>query len=427
IENLDGGFTVCGTIETPLATTLLDMVLLKVDGFGDTLWQRQIALRGNQRPYGLFQLPDSTYLVAGHHDNFDSLGSQVMLARFDAAGDTLWTRTWGDTAQEIARDLVLTPNGTCALAGYRDDGNVRQALLLEADLNGDTLQWRTFSGPAGDAEFRGLVAEGHGWTATGWTASAAGDQELWLVQVDTALNLRWMQVHAEPWNRFGNAVRRAPNGDYWVAGVEMDLGLVAVDALLFHADSTGGFRAEYTFGGPGTDRATDLQFASNGELVFSGYRSLINLSSDLLVMRVDTLGNVIWSGIYGGISFDYANSLRPVSDGGFIVAGNTGSFTPGDGQLYVVRLDSLGNVVGILDENTETVLAYPNPVQNGVKWLGVAAGEVEVMDLDGRRVLQATWRAGDPAVSVEGLRSGLYLWRMRTEEGRVYSGKLRVE
>ncbi len=51
-----------------------------------------------------------------------------------------------------------------------------------------------------------------------------------------------------------------------------------------------------------------------------------------------------WAGTYGGIGDDAARSVEQTSDGGFIVAGGTGSFGAGFWDAWVLRLDSKGNI-----------------------------------------------------------------------------------
>jgi hypothetical protein len=76
----------------------------------------------------------------------------------------------------------------------------------------------------------------------------------------------------------------------------------------------------------------------------------------MLVVKLDSSGNVAWYTFLGGTGFDYANSVNVTADGGYIVAGFAGAditFSQGtklnahSGNTYnmlVVKLDSSGNV-----------------------------------------------------------------------------------
>lgn len=74
---------------------------------------------------------------------------------------------------------------------------------------------------------------------------------------------------------------------------------------------------------------------------------------DFMVTKLDSSGNVVWMKAYGGTSNEEATSIAQTADGGYIVAGYTGS---NDGNLagnpvpwytefWVVKLDASGNIV----------------------------------------------------------------------------------
>ena len=63
-------------------------------------------------------------------------------------------------------------------------------------------------------------------------------------------------------------------------------------------------------------------------------------------MKLDSSGTVTWDETYGGTEHDEANSIQQTADGGYIVAGYTESFATGGKDIWVLRLDSSGNVIG---------------------------------------------------------------------------------
>ena len=78
---------------------------------------------------------------------------------------------------------------------------------------------------------------------------------------------------------------------------------------------------------------------------YSGYR-------DMLLFKIDSLGNQEWAYCYGGSNFDYLNDLINSNDGGIIVAGSTDSrdnnATSNHGfsvDALIIKLDSAGNLL----------------------------------------------------------------------------------
>jgi len=76
--------------------------------------------------------------------------------------------------------------------------------------------------------------------------------------------------------------------------------------------------------------------------------------SDAWVLKLDSSGNVQWQKTYGGANGDEANSIQQTSDGGYIVAGWTGSFGAGYSDFWVLKLDSNGNITGCSAEGTSS-------------------------------------------------------------------------
>jgi hypothetical protein len=65
---------------------------------------------------------------------------------------------------------------------------------------------------------------------------------------------------------------------------------------------------------------------------------------DMYVVKMDSSGNVVWTKTIGGSYYDGAYSIIQSPDRGYVVVGGTSSFGEGGWDIYVVKLDSSGNV-----------------------------------------------------------------------------------
>ena len=63
------------------------------------------------------------------------------------------------------------------------------------------------------------------------------------------------------------------------------------------------------------------------------------------VLKLDSLGNVVWQKTYGGVGPDSASSVDQTTDGGYIVAGSFMNSTYSQSAPWVFKLDSTGNIV----------------------------------------------------------------------------------
>ncbi|HMT30585.1 MAG TPA: hypothetical protein PKD91_15015, partial [Bacteroidia bacterium] len=89
-----------------------------------------------------------------------------------------------------------------------------------------------------------------------------------------------------------------------------------------------------------------LQVA-DGYMIMGG--SSVNLAQEVMLVKTDTVGNVVWSRKYGGALFEVTNSIAPTYDGGFVLAGSTTTFVGpsiNDQQnIYVIKVDAAGNLI----------------------------------------------------------------------------------
>lgn len=115
---------------------------------------------------------------------------------------------------------------------------------------------------------------------------------------------------------------------------------------------------------------------------------------DVFVMKTDTDGNVLWAKTIGGNKDDIAYSMKKTSDGGFIIVGSTASYVsvPTDNSnVYVIKMDASGNVEWTrsiggndTDEAKEVIKTYDNKyaIVGNTKSFGAGNEDVYLIELD---------------------------------------------
>ncbi|GIW65270.1 MAG: hypothetical protein KatS3mg093_249 [Candidatus Parcubacteria bacterium] len=88
-----------------------------------------------------------------------------------------------------------------------------------------------------------------------------------------------------------------------------------------------------------------LKQTSDGGYILGGKTQSFGAGyDDMFVVKLDSSGNISWSKTIGGTNNDYINSLQQTSDGGYILGGDTVSYGAGISDMFVVKLDSSGNI-----------------------------------------------------------------------------------
>ena len=82
-------------------------------------------------------------------------------------------------------------------------------------------------------------------------------------------------------------------------------------------------------------------FYSAGDNIYAvgSTESAINHNKDIWVMKFTRGGNIIWSKAIGTSKDETVNGIRHTSDGGFIIAGTTNSFSTFN-QGLITKIDS---------------------------------------------------------------------------------------
>ena len=120
-----------------------------------------------------------------------------------------------------------------------------------------------------------------------------------------------------------------------------------------------------------------------------------------------------WAKTYGGAANDSASAVQPTTDGGYIVAGHTGSFGAGELEAWVLKLDSGGNLVWQKTFGAGTAGDVKQTADGGY----IVAGQkgnawIFKLDIDGNVVWQRTYSgagADTAAVSVQATPDGGYV------------------
>lgn len=96
------------------------------------------------------------------------------------------------------------------------------------------------------------------------------------------------------------------------------------------------------FGSPGDDYASGLMQTSDGGFIVSGITNGAGAGGqDVLLVKADRSGVMQWAKTIRGLGTDSAYAVRQASDGGYIVTGNTDSFT-GQPDFLLTKLDANG-------------------------------------------------------------------------------------
>jgi hypothetical protein len=143
----------------------------------------------------------------------------------------------------------------------------------------------------------------------------------------------------------GYEVKEAYDGGYIIAAGSF--GTSNENMYLIKTDASGNEEWSKSFRKSAglSDWFNSVKETSDGGYITVGYTTTPGPYYDMYVVKTDASGNEMWSRTFGGSRDDGAYSVDTTSDGGFIIMGETTSYTLTGRKIYLVKIDSEGNQI----------------------------------------------------------------------------------
>jgi hypothetical protein len=223
--------------------------------------------------------------------------NDLLLIKVDLMGDTLWSRSYGyGGSNETGFSLQKTPDSGFILTG---DGPEHGLWILKTDSQGDTLWSRLYQFGRVSLTDRGYAIEptsDGGWIITGSVDYDVIQQgALCLLKINSAGDTLWTRIYNYGTKvDFGKSVKQTPDGGYIVLGTKNYSITGTGEIWLLKTDSLGDTLWTHTYGGNPQDRGDCIQLTSDGGYIITGYTSTYSSdgSKQVLLMKTDSLGLV---------------------------------------------------------------------------------------------------------------------------------------
>ncbi len=307
----------------------------------DTTWTKTFGGSSNDRGYSVQQTTDGGYVIGGYTSSYGNGSADVWLIKTDADGDTLWTQTYGGSSNDRGYSVQQTTDGGYIIAGYTESfGNGDDDVwLIKTDSNGDSLWTKTFGGSDGDYGYSVQQTTDGGYIITCTEYSYGMDSNIWLIKTDSLGQEEWNQIFYYVGNSEGRSVQQTTDGGYIIAGMYSYL------AILIKTDSLGNeeWHTSYFPSGSSSSWGSCVQQTIDNGFIFTGYSFMYDVwTTDVLLIKTDSLGNEEWNQTFGGNEDDYGSSVQQTTDGGYIITGITTSFGNGGQDMRALGASLAG-------------------------------------------------------------------------------------
>ncbi|MBK6988601.1 MAG: hypothetical protein IPH33_10410 [Bacteroidetes bacterium] len=223
------------------------------------------------------------------------------------------------------------------------------ALLLNGLVSQSQVTWEKLFSAKNTDVFRSVqeVPSG-GYVVAGYTSdSTVSDSDAYVVRMTDFGDTIWtyrQNIGLSRKDLFYKVINTA-DGGFALCGYTSSITGISDDILIVKLNSSGQMIWTKPIGGSGRDRAQDIVELSNGSFAIAGYTtSPPALYYDAFLYKIDANGDSLWFKRYGTAVYDDANSVRALANGGFLLGGQSTNGANGFDQ-YLIRTNDSGDTL----------------------------------------------------------------------------------
>ncbi len=185
-QTIDGGYIISGlTYSFDVGNG--DVYLIKTDSFGDTLWTRSYGGTAMDIGWSVTVTSDTGYVVAGRTYSYGQGFVDAYLLKTDQYGDTLWTKTYGGDEWNVTYSVEVTSDNGFLLVGEIDTTGwgKTDVYVIKTDSQGNTLWTKSIGDSLADYGESGQETADNGYIIGGFSNSfgIGRDYNIYLIKL----------------------------------------------------------------------------------------------------------------------------------------------------------------------------------------------------------------------------------------------------
>ncbi|HRC33447.1 MAG TPA: T9SS type A sorting domain-containing protein, partial [Bacteroidia bacterium] len=304
--------------------------------------------------------------MTGDKTDYCNGSDDYWVVKIDSIGNILWQNTIGGGNDDMLLSMVQSQNGGYVLGGYstsdisgdktKNSHGGMDYWLLQLDSLGNIVWQNTIGGDANDLPYSITPSNDGGYILGGTsTSNISGDKtensnglsDYWVVKIDSIGNIVWQNTIGGIGTDMLLSITNSLDGGYilgghsWssISGDKSENCIGSEDYWVVKIDSVGNILWQNTIGGSESDRFAFVSHAPDAGFILGGW-SFSNISGDKTenkkgvcdywIVKIDSLGNIDWQNTIGGSSIEKLSCATLSLDGGIVLSGNSISNISGD-------------------------------------------------------------------------------------------------
>ena len=298
----------------------------------DTAWIRTFGtLERNEFGRSIQQTSNNSFVLTGTY--FSTLAFMAL----DSLGNVLWD--WSQYYGGIGYSLDLTHDGNYAIGALMGGFG-----MIKLDSSGIIQAGAYFGDTTGACRSICETAD-LGYIGVG-SVGIPGPYpcQFYILKLYPDWEPEWEVACGELWqSEVGYSIKQGIDGSYIAVGVTGGLGDSRIYAV--RISQFGDTLWTRTYDPANSDQwAWSVELAPDSGYLIVGYRGWG--TDDVYCVRINQHGDTLWTRTYGNPTNDEVGyDIATTSDGGYIIVGYTMSIATGDKDIYLLKIDSDGNML----------------------------------------------------------------------------------
>ncbi len=337
-----------------------DIYLIKLTSTGDTVWTRTFGGDSTEYGYDMQVTPDRGFIVTGCTRSTGAGKKDVYLLKLDSLGQLQWSRTFGGAGDDEGLSVRQTFDGGYIVCGTTNSSGhgYTDVYLLKVNASGSLTWSKTYGGAGGDTGSAVRQTADSGFVLVGTTGSfGTGYSSVYAVRTDKNGDSLWATTYGGARADLGYTVENTSDGGFIFGGATVPTGAGYYDAYLVKTDPTGSVEWENNYGGDKEDMAYSILETASGDFIIAGKTDSYNTYSKAYLIRVNPIGDPLWTRYYGGDKSDFGQSVIEDPSHDYYMLGYSFSYSTGGSDMYLLKIKG--------DEATDVNEPIPNQLPDG--------------------------------------------------------------
>lgn len=218
------------------------------------------------------------------------------------------------------------------------------ALLMWSDVFSQETFTKIYGGKQDEHAMSVIQSRDGNYVMAGFTFSyGKGKSDVWVMKVDRYGEEIWRRFLGTQDFDWVNAMVETRDGNYVIAGYTRNSNAGQSDAWIFQLNQFGEGMWSKTYGGVFDEEAKSITQTADGGFAVTGFTySNSKGESDVWLLRLNAVGEQLWEETYGGQGVEMGYSIVETRDSGFLIGGYQSYDTVNRADMLLIKVDRKG-------------------------------------------------------------------------------------